>query len=145
MRIFQQLGKVFKVLKYTNFKKLFSFLDFYECERAIVEGNRTYVSSHKSTSNYSKSLLGNSSKIRKTRERLFHIKIDPENKKIIFESYQENEQVSRNLNTFITEIKDISTLINASKTLGKRDIQDITDRVSQQMGIEVGDATERYK
>lgn len=82
LRIFQKLGKVFKVLKYENFKKLFGFLNFYDCEKAIVEGNRTFLRSK---------VVGGSLAVRKS-ERLFFIKIDPEKARLTFDAYTENDQ-----------------------------------------------------
>lgn len=146
LRIFQQLGKIFNVIKFDSFKKIFGFLDFNECEKAIVEGNRTYVTSQHTNSKYSQELLGNSSStVTQTRERLFHIKIDPEHKKIIFNALPENQLVAKSLDTFRQELRTVDTMINVNRVIGQTEIQEIARRVCHQMDIEYIDATERYE
>jgi hypothetical protein len=138
LRIFQKLGKVFKILKFDRFKKLFGFIDFYECERVIVEGNRTYVTS-KSTFSYFNSdiMMRNSSAPFKKRERLFNIKIDPQNKKFTFDSYNQNELVQQKLHTFTREMKVVNRMINQERVIGQKDIGSIFNKVKEQIPNEM--------
>lgn len=140
LRIFQKLGKVFKVLKFDRFKKLFGFIDFYECERVIVEGNRTYVTSKSIFSYFNNDIMGRTSTAPfKKRERLFNIKIDPQNKKFTFDSYNQNELVRQKLHTFTREMKFVNHMINRERVIGERDIGAIFNKVKEQIPNEMKD------
>lgn len=146
LRIFQKLGKVFKVLKYDNFKKLFGFLNFYECEKVIVEGNRTYITSKKSLSYFSKDLVGTASNaVYKHHERLFNIKIDPQNRKLTFDSYIENELVTQKLHNFTKEMKEVNAMINTNKVIGKDEIKAIFNKVQENITSEIDDIEMRLE
>jgi len=140
LRIFQKLGKVFKVLKYDNFKKMFGFLNFYECEKAIVEGNRTYVTTTSNFSYLSNDHMGrNSNAPYKKREKLFNIKFDPQNKKLTFDSYNQNEKVQKQLHTFIKEMKSVNQLINKNKVIQGQDVNSIFRKVQEKIPSEMSD------
>ena len=111
IRILQKLGKVYKVIKFDNFKKMFGFISFAECEKIIVEGNRSYmVNTEKS--HFGKALITHSSDtLFRKRERLFNIKIDPKNAKLIFDCYEENELIMQQLETFTADIRRIHSMI----------------------------------
>lgn len=115
IRILQKLGKVYKIMKFDNFQQMFSFINFYECEKIIVEGNRSYVARNVS-SHFGKALITHSTDtLFRKRERLFNIKIDPKHSKLIFDSYDENELVMQQLENFTADIRRIHGMINRSK------------------------------
>uniref|UniRef100_A0A7S3JIY1 eIF3a PCI domain-containing protein n=1 Tax=Euplotes harpa TaxID=151035 RepID=A0A7S3JIY1_9SPIT len=115
IRILQKLGKVFKVMKFDSFRRMFKFIDFFECEKIIIEGNKSYIVNN-STSYFSKALTSHSSDTPfRHREKLFNIKLDPRNQKIIFDSYQENELVMQQLQAFVADVKRIHALIEKNK------------------------------
>ena len=115
IRILQKLGKVYKVMKFDKFNQMFNFINFYECEKIIVEGNRSYVACN-TKSHFGKALITHSSDtLFRKRERLFNIKIDPKHSKLIFDSYEENELIMQQLENFTADIRKIHAMIHRSK------------------------------
>lgn len=109
LRSLQHLSKIFKVIKYTSFKKYFEFINFYECEEAIAEGNR----------------LG-----------IFSIKIDPTSQKLTFDFFKPNEFVNFKLQEFTKDMKTVSASIKAEHKLTQEHLMDIFTKAKEKMAAE---------
>ena len=109
-RVLQQLSKVFKVIKYSNFKRYFDFIDFYDCERAVAEGNR---------------------------DGIFRIKIDPTIQKLTFDYYKPNEFVTQKIKEFTKDMKAINSMIKRENKLKSDDLNSIFAKAKENLPSEI--------